>query len=139
VIPWFEPPTVDEHGRPILDYVLAQDALVWTAQGDIVDRSSETLGRTDVPVVFLRRQLEEQIALVEAGKQPMNVFAESPEIIYGRGYPPEEINPDRILKTKYRHMYHKGYGMDDADRYGPAIELVKDLHRRIEEAQLART
>jgi 5,5'-dehydrodivanillate O-demethylase len=34
-------------------------------------------------------------------------------------------------------MYHKGFGSDDVDRYGPAIELVKDLHRRIEQAQLA--
>ena len=34
-------------------------------------------------------------------------------------------------------MYHKGFGNDDVDRYGPALELVKDLHRRIEAAELA--
>jgi 5,5'-dehydrodivanillate O-demethylase len=135
-VPWYEPPTIDENGKPILDYVLAQDALVWAAQGEIVDRTAELLGRTDIPIVFLRRQLDEQIAIVEAGGTPMNVFAESPEIIYGRGYPAGENNPHRILKTKFRHMYHKGYGMDDADRYGPALELVKELHRRIEAAQL---
>ena len=33
-------------------------------------------------------------------------------------------------------MYHKGFASDDADRYGPAIELVKELHRRIEEAEI---
>lgn len=136
-VPWYEPPTTDEKGKPILDYVLAQDALVWTAQGEIVDRSLEVLGRTDIPIVFLRRQLDEQIKIVENGGTPMNVFSESPEIIYGRGYPPEEHKPDAILRTKYRHMYHKGYGMDDADRYGPALELVKDLHRRIEEESSA--
>ena len=43
----------------------------------------------------------------------------------------------RAGSAKYRRMYHKGFGSDDADRYGPAIELVKDLHRRIEAAQLA--
>jgi 5,5'-dehydrodivanillate O-demethylase len=37
----------------------------------------------------------------------------------------------------YRRMYHKGYANDDADGYGPAIELIKDLHRRIEEAALS--
>jgi 5,5'-dehydrodivanillate O-demethylase len=40
---------------------------------------------------------------------------------------------------KYRRMYHKGYANDDADGYGPAIELVKDLHRRIEEHSLEAT
>jgi 5,5'-dehydrodivanillate O-demethylase len=137
VIPWYEAPTVDEFGQPILDYVLAQDAIVWTAQGGVVDRSAELLGRTDIPIVFLRRQLEEQIALVEAGQTPMNVFPTSPDILYGQGHPPEGVDRERVLKLGYRQMYHKGYGTDDVDRYGPAIELVKDLHRRIEEAQLA--
>jgi 5,5'-dehydrodivanillate O-demethylase len=35
-------------------------------------------------------------------------------------------------------MYHRGFFNDDADRYGPALELVKDLHRRIEEFETAR-
>src|SRR5262249_51883703 len=60
-VPYYEPPTVDETGRPILDYVLAQDAVVWYAQGEITDRSEELLGRSDIPIVFLRRQLDEQI------------------------------------------------------------------------------
>jgi 5,5'-dehydrodivanillate O-demethylase len=136
VIPYYEPPTVDENGRPILDYVLAQDAIVWTAQGDIVDRSLEVLGRTDIPIVLLRRQLDEQIRLVEEGKTPMNVFTESPEYIHGSSSPKRE-NPDMLLAGNYRKLYHKGYGSDDVDRYGPAIELVKDLHRRIEEADIA--
>ncbi len=41
------------------------------------------------------------------------------------------------LSGGYRRMYHKGFGTDDADRHGPAIELVKELHRRIERAELA--
>ena len=135
VIPWYEPPTVDEKGRPILDYILAQDALVWVAQGDIVDRSQEVLGRTDVPINLLRKQLDEQITLVDEGKVPMNVFAESPDVIHSS----KPANPDLQLAGNYRKLYHKGFGQDDVDRYGPAFELVKDLHRRIEEAQLAKT
>ncbi|HEY5340366.1 MAG TPA: Rieske 2Fe-2S domain-containing protein [Candidatus Aquilonibacter sp.] len=137
VIPWYEPPTVDANGQPILDYVLSQDAMMWKAQGELVDRTQEVLARTDIPIVFLRRQLDEQIALVEAGKTPMNVFSESPAILFGAGHPPEEDKTDRALRMTYRRMYHKGYANDDADGYGPAIELVKDLHRRIEEAQSA--
>ncbi len=137
VVPWYEPPTVDEHGRPILDYVLAQDAIVWTAQGEIVDRSLEVLGRTDIPINLLRKQLEEQITIVEDGGTPMNVFAESPEIIDGSGKPVDRANPDYALAGEYRKMYHKGFGNDDVDRYGPLLEQIKDLHRRIEAASLA--
>jgi 5,5'-dehydrodivanillate O-demethylase oxygenase subunit len=137
VVPWYEPPTVDERGRPILDYVLAQDALVWTAQGECVDRSLEVLGRTDIPISLLRKQLDEQIRIVEEGATPMNVFAESPASIDGSGKPADRDNPDYRLAGNYRKMYHKGFGTDDVDRYGPIFDLVKDLHRRVEEASLA--
>ena len=143
-VPWYEPPTHDEAGRPILDYVLAQDAIMWVAQGDIVDRSQEILGRTDIPIVFQRRQLEEQIKLVETGRAPMNTFGEtSPDIIYGSCEEPTDWTaPDwhqrhHVFSQAYRKMYHKGFALDDSDRYGPAIELVKQLHRAIEEAEIA--
>ncbi len=105
--------------------------MIWQAEGEIVDRTQEVLGRTDIPIVMLLRRLDEQIALVEAGKTPMNIFDESPDIIFGAGHPPEEASPDRDLKLDYRRMYHKGYANDDADGYGPAIGLVKHLHRKI--------
>lgn len=136
-IPWYEPPTKHADGTPILDYVLAQDAMMWQAQGEIVERDKEVLGRTDIPVVLLRRQLDEQIARVEAGQTPMNVFAESPAVLHGMGHKPEEDTTGRALRMNFRRMYHKGFANDDADGYGPAIELVKDLHRRIEEFNLA--
>ena len=144
VIPWYEPPMWDEKGQPILDFVLAQDAIVWVAQGPITDRTQETLGRTDIPIVLLRRQLDEQIGRVERGEAPMNVFeGESPEIIFGSGQEPEGWNqPDWaerqiVLTQSFRKLYHKGLAVDDADRYGPALDLVKDLHRRIEEAEIS--
>ena len=146
VIPWYEPPTHDEAGKPILDYVLAQDAIMWRAQGEITDRSQELLGRTDIPIVLLRRQLDEQITAVEQGRDPMNVFREDPGgIMFGRGEPPvwwnmpkEEQRRESGVSQDYRKLYHKGFAEDDADRYGPAVNLVKDLHRRIEEYELAR-
>ena len=136
VIPWYAPPTVDAEGRPILDYVLAQDAQVWVAQGEVLDRSQEVLGRTDVPIAFLRKQLDEQIRLVEEGKTPLNVFGESPAAIDGSGHA-ERTNPDYALAGNFRKMYHRGFGTDDVDRYGPIFEDVKELHRRIEEHALA--
>jgi 5,5'-dehydrodivanillate O-demethylase oxygenase subunit len=137
VVPWYEPPRVDESGQPILDYVLAQDALVWYAQGEITDRTQELLGRTDIPIVLLRRQLDEQIKRVEEGKEPMNFFRESPDIIYGIGEPPDMSKPETLLKHNFRKLYHKGFANDDVDRYGPAIEQVKELHRAIEQHEIA--
>jgi 5,5'-dehydrodivanillate O-demethylase len=137
VIPYYTPPSVDEQGRPILDYIFAQDALLWVAQGEIVDRTKERLGRTDNPIVVLRRQLDEQIRRVEAGEAPMNTFAVSPDIIYGSGYVPDYSQPETLLRHNFRKLYHKGFGNDDADRYGPIFEMVKDLHRRIEAHELS--
>jgi 5,5'-dehydrodivanillate O-demethylase len=143
-VPWYEPPTIDEKGEPILDYVLAQDAIVWVAQGDIVDRSQELLGRTDVPIVLLRRQLDEQIRRVEEGLEPMNTFREKRDMLHGSGVDPREgwASPDwakrkLFYSQGYRKMYHKGFANDDADRYGPALDLVKELHRRVEEYEIA--
>ena len=36
-------------------------------------------------------------------------------------------------KGSYREQYHKGYWRDDVGRYGPANEVVQDLHRRVKE------
>jgi len=88
--------------------------------------------------------LDEQIGRVERGELPMNVFpGKSPDVIYGSGTPPREWTaPDWAtrkiaLSQAFRKMYHKGFAIDDADRYGPAIDLAKELHRRIEEAEIA--
>jgi 5,5'-dehydrodivanillate O-demethylase len=142
-VPYYQPPTHDEKGEPILDYVLAQDAIVWTAQGEIADRSKETLGRTDLPIVLLRKQLEEQITRVEQGKDPMNVFRDDPgPILHGSGQASKDWTaPDWAsrklslgLDQNFRKSYHKGFAIDDVDRYGPAVGLVQELHRRIDQA-----
>lgn len=134
LIPWYEPPRYDADGKPILDYVLAQDVLVWEAQGPIVDRTVEVLGRSDVPISLMRKQLDEQIRAVEEGRTPINVFSTSPDVLRSS---PEGANRELLLSGGFRKMYHKGFGIDDADRYGPMFEAVKDLHRRIEEAELS--
>ena len=137
VVPYYTPPSVDANGQPVLDYVLAQDALVWKAQGPIADRTQELLGRTDIPIVVLRRQLDEQIKRVEQGLDPMNTFREPHEIIYGSGEAPDFSRPDKLLRHNFRKLYHRGFANDDADRYGPIIERVKGLHRAIEEHELS--
>ena len=74
----------------------------------------------------------------------MNFFREEPDdILYGSGAPPEGWTcPDWAkqqlsMRQGYRTMYHKGFVIDDADRYGPAVPLIQELHRRIAAAQEA--
>ena len=145
-VPWYDVPLIDEDGKPILDYVLAQDMVAWRSQGDITDRSQEKLGRTDEPIIFLRRQLEEQLRIVEDGGDPMNVFrnpAELPEVLHGGAWDESVAAWWTENKAKgaagsssdFRSAYHKGHTMDDVDRYGPVTPQVVELMREIEEAR----
>jgi 5,5'-dehydrodivanillate O-demethylase oxygenase subunit len=143
-IPYYEVPIWDQDGKPILDAVLNQDFIGWWAQGALTDRSVENLGRTDIPVVFLRRQLEAQIKLVEEGKDPMNVFrdpATMPSVIFGGGelaagwQDPEWAKRGMGLNRSNRIEYHKGGAEWESDRFGPAVPLVAELHRRMEVMQ----
>ena len=143
VIPYYEVPIWDADGKPVLDCILNQDFIGWWSQGGLTDRSAENLGRTDIPVVFLRRQLDENIKIVEDGGEPMNVFrdpAAMGEILFGGGAPAEMwLDPDWASKglalgRNTRVQYHKGGQVWESDRYGPATELAGELHRRMEEA-----
>ena len=135
IIPWYEVPLFDEAGRPILDFVLAQDAHAWISQGEICDRTQEHLGRTDLPIVFMRRQFDEQLRIVEDGGDPMNVFrdpAALPELLHGGDWDEgrASVTGAGSALASFRSAYHKGYAVDDADRYGPATPMVAELMRQ---------
>ena len=131
VIPSFDVPTHDGNGTPILDYVLAQDMSAWWSQGEVTDRSREKLGTSDSGIILFRRLLDHQIKIAETGGDPMNTFRdpELNDIIHLT--PPDKLQPS----GSYRSRYDEGYAIDDADRYGPAIEEVKELMRRAREAK----
>jgi 5,5'-dehydrodivanillate O-demethylase oxygenase subunit len=61
-------------GEYALDNFNSQDRMAWETQGAIYDRTQEHLGVTDVGVVMLRKLLDEQIAIVEAGGEPMGIL-----------------------------------------------------------------
>ena len=143
IIPWYKVPLYDDDGKPVLDFVFAQDAHAWIAQGPITDRTNEHLGRTDLPIVFMRRQFEEQMSLVEDGGEPMNVFrdpAKMPGLIHGGKWDDNDsaVLGVRSALSNFRTAYHKGYAVDDADRYGPAMPLIADMMRQIEELESSR-
>lgn len=138
VIPWYEVPLYDEKGKPILDFILAQDAHAWISQGAVTDRTREHLGRTDIPIIFMRQQFEEQMGVVEDGGEPMNVFRDAdamPSLIHGGKWDEADssVTGVRSSLSAFRSNYHRGYSLDDADRYGPAMPQIMDLMARIEE------
>jgi 5,5'-dehydrodivanillate O-demethylase len=70
-------PTPDGQGQPqwsFLDNNSGQDIAAWVTQGSIADRSSENLALSDKGIILYRRLLKEQIAKMEHGDDPMNVF-----------------------------------------------------------------
>ena len=137
-VPYYNVPLYDDDGRALWDFVLAQDIHAWISQGDIMDRTVEQLGRTDLPIVFMRRQFEEQLSIMEDGGDPKNVFRDPdtmPGLIHGGVW--EEGNSSVTgagsAIANFRSAYHKGYGIDDADRYGPAMPEIIDLMQRIDD------
>jgi 5,5'-dehydrodivanillate O-demethylase len=147
-IPYYlVPASIDGERRPIweeLDNNGGQDIAAWAAQGAAVDRSKELLGESDRGVIMWRDLLKRQLRVVEDGGEPMNVWHEGdamPEVLYGGGGPaeawqaPDWAEKDLGLTRNTRLQYHKGGAVWDSDRFGPALPLVAELHRRIEEAK----
>lgn len=128
-IPYYEVPLVDEEGRPILDFVLGQDMAAWYSQGPITNRNAEILGATDVAIVQYRQLLEDQLRRVEQGLDPLNVFRDPEQMGDILHLEPrvDVAGMDTGGLANHRALYHKGYYLDDHDRYGPALEQIKAL------------
>ena len=73
-VPYQEMLPTDENGRWNLEVVRIQDYMIYQAQGDIVDRTQERLGASDQGVILFRQMLLEQLDILAAGQDPMNVF-----------------------------------------------------------------
>ncbi len=80
-IPYYEVPLpFDERGRvdwSKLDNNSGQDILAWVTQGAINNRSRERLGDSDKGIIMYRQMLQQQLAIVERGDEPMNVFRDA--------------------------------------------------------------
>ena len=95
IVPFKQVPFLDENGKIELRYdvpegdqiivgAIAQDQVAWVIEGAIMDRTTESLGVSDVGIIMYRRMLEEQMRLVEAGDtDPLNTYRDpaSNEII----------------------------------------------------------
>ena len=139
VIPWYKVPLYDDEGQPVLDNILSQDAHAWIAQGPVADRTREHLRRTDVPVVFIRKQFEQQLRVMEEGGDPMNVFRDPdhlPKIMHGGQWKVSATaTGTRSASSSSRSAYNKGYDFyEDANRYGLAMPQIVEMIERIRQS-----
>jgi 5,5'-dehydrodivanillate O-demethylase len=67
-------PFKNEDGEFHLQTFGSQDAMAWETQGAVTDRSRELLGKSDRGIALYRRMLKEQIAAVQAGKEPAGLI-----------------------------------------------------------------
>ena len=78
-IPYFKVPIaeLDAEGQPrwdVLDNNSGQDIAAWITQGAVADRTTESLGRSDKGIIMYRRMLEDNIAAVARGEDPVCTF-----------------------------------------------------------------
>ena len=74
VIPYRYVPLKDDEGRFIVDWTFNQDYMAWATQGPVAKRHLERLGQSDVGIILFRKQLQRNIAVMQDGGDPMNVF-----------------------------------------------------------------
>jgi 5,5'-dehydrodivanillate O-demethylase oxygenase subunit len=67
----YMPDDIGPDGEYALTTFNSQDRMAWETQGPLVDRTQEHLGASDEGIIMLRKLLDEQIAIVEAGGEPM--------------------------------------------------------------------
>jgi 5,5'-dehydrodivanillate O-demethylase oxygenase subunit len=68
---------LDAKNRPtwdLLDNNSGQDMVMWYSQGPIMDRSTEKLGVSDKGVILYRKLLDDSIAQLERGEDPINTY-----------------------------------------------------------------
>jgi 5,5'-dehydrodivanillate O-demethylase oxygenase subunit len=77
-------------GRYMVETAMGQDIMAWITAGSVMDRSTEKLATSDEGVILYRRVLEEQLAKMARGEDPLGVFRDP-----GRQTPCIEIPRER--------------------------------------------
>jgi 5,5'-dehydrodivanillate O-demethylase oxygenase subunit len=138
VVPYWNESIIDPAGGyRNLDTVSAQDQMAWLEQGEIVDRTQERLGVTDIGVIRYRQLLEKQIQVMASGADPMNVFRDPAQ------------NRSIALPRVQHHYAPRGFNKDGSyqrggttARFSQAMpqalkDEIEDLFERAASAQPA--
>ena len=70
-------PFLDANGEYLLNYIYAQDVMVWVKQGPIADRTREGLGTTDRGITLYRSLLKREMERVENGWDPKGTYRDA--------------------------------------------------------------
>ncbi len=129
-VPFFEVPVtgLDAHGEPewhILDNNSGQDMVMWYSQGVIADRTREHLGHGDTRVIQRRQLLEEQIAIVEEGGDPIWTMRDPAQNVclvppHPTPMPAKMMSNGRPERTNAARKYSAWYRASQVKKFGAA-------------------
>lgn len=125
----YDVPVKNDAGEYMLDTIYAQDIMAWETQGPVADRSREALNTTDRGVTQFRKMLFRELAAMEEGKDPKNVFRNPAEhtVI---NLPLERTKAHRA--DGFENMFRRHQG-----RYSPIAEDIVALYTQKPELQPA--
>lgn len=122
-------PTFEVPVDPLPAWVLQQDLAVWQAQGPITQRNEEKLAETDKGLIMMRKMIDDQIAVVEDGGDPINVFREEHDRI-----PLDIENYGDMSRYQPGDALYGNTGLFS----GKAIETVDQLFTKARDLALAK-
>jgi 5,5'-dehydrodivanillate O-demethylase oxygenase subunit len=117
-------PLLDDSGLPqwdILDNNSGQDIVAWITQGNVTDRTRETLGRSDKGIIQYRKLLDQALTDIENGKDPMNVFRSPMNRI--------DLPTEQIFLGNTRNMVDSERTGNTA-KYSPILQKIDEERKR---------
>jgi 5,5'-dehydrodivanillate O-demethylase oxygenase subunit len=129
-IPLFEIPIKDDEGEFIWEVPGVRDMVLWVSQGDILDRSREHLSEGDRGVELYRQILQQQVAIVEDGGDPINTFRSARELAR-----PIDVTPRGDESAVEVRSFDPAKVNDDVERFSPAIKQIKRLYREMKKVE----
>ena len=83
--------------------VSEQDAAIQNSQGQIVDRSREHLGQTDVGIIEFRKLILAAADKLHAGQAPCSAEAEDFAVQCGGAVAHKDIPLEKVMKKRFDH------------------------------------
>ena len=97
--------------------------VLWSSQGELLDRTRENLGPSDDGLLLYRRVLQQQVSIVEDGGEPMNTFRRAADM--GNSLDLQPRLPPRTTVGGFDPDHLE----DDVEQYSPAVEQITALYR----------
>ena len=127
VVPFYKVPLTDKNGRFMTELIDGGDLMAWSSQGPVAKRDLERLGESDKGIILYRKLLEQQMALVQDGGDPMNVFRDPVKAQYVE-FPRETSYNASSARRAVKAFRYNG------TRFSPVIEQIESLYVQAAEA-----